>query len=210
MRTDPFTDIGMFLILSDQTYLGIWRWVFLIAFYGLLFGGVAIAVARYSAEPEQRSGHHVTLAFLRMLIGAMWFQNLFWKLPLGAVNGLHFWTKEMATNAAFAFYTPLVNDVLLPNFYLFNPFVFFLELGFAASLMLGLGVRLTGVVGVLFVMNLWLGLYRHKQEWPWAYIFLAGLHGLFAVEAAGRSLGLDGWLHKRFPPGPNRRPLLKL
>jgi uncharacterized membrane protein YphA (DoxX/SURF4 family) len=199
MRTDPFTDTAMFLVLADQTHLGLWRWVFLALFYGLLIGGLSIAVARFRTEPEQRAPRHLMLAFLRMFVGAMWFQNLFWKLPFGVDNGLTFWTKEMATKAAFPFYAPLVNDVLLPNFWLVNPAVFLLELGFAVSLMLGLGVRLMGLIGVGFVLNLWLGLYRHPHEWPWTYMFLAGLLGLFAVEGAGRSLGLDGLIRRRRP-----------
>lgn len=199
MRTDPFTDTAMFLVLADQTHLGVWRWIFLLLFWGMLIAGLSIVVARFKSEPEQRSGHHVMLAFLRIFIGTMWFQNLFWKLPIGGPNGLSHWTSEMATKAAFPFYTPLVNDVLLPNFALLNTFVFALELAFAASLMLGVGVRLIGAVGVLFIANLWIGLYRHPHEWPWTYMFLAGLMGLFAVEGAGRSLGLDGLIRKRRP-----------
>jgi hypothetical protein len=67
-------------------------------------------------------------------------------------------------------------------------------------------VRLTGALGILFVLNLWIGLYRHPQEWPWTYIFLAGLMALFSVEAAGRSLGLDGWLRRRYPPDMTNGP----
>ena len=202
MRTDPFTDTAMFFVLSDQGHLGLWRWVFLLLFWGLLIGSLAIAVARYRTEPEQRTGHHLMLAFLRIFIGSMWFQNLFWKLPFGQDNGLTFWTKEMLTKAAFPqIYTPLVGDVILPNFWLVNPAVFLLELGFAVSLRLGIGVRVLGLIGVPFIANLWLGLYRHPNEWPWTYMFLAGLMGLFAVEGAGRSLGLDGLIRRRGPSG---------
>jgi uncharacterized membrane protein YphA (DoxX/SURF4 family) len=78
-----------------------------------------------------------------------------------------------------------------------DPIVFLAELSFAVSLMLGFGVRVTGAIAVLFVLNLWIGLYRHPHEWPWNYIFLAGLMGLFSVLSAGRSLGLDAWLRRR-------------
>lgn len=206
MRTDPFTDTAMFFVLSDQGHLGLWRWVFLALFWGLLIGGLSIALARFRTEPEQRSAHHVALAFLRIFIGTMWFQNLFWKLPFGQDNGLTFWTREMATKSAFPdLYGPLVNDLILPNFALVNPAVFALELAFAVSLMLGIGVRLMGLVAVPFLANLWLGLYRHPNEWPWTYMFLAGLMFLFAVEGAGRSLGLDGLIRKRAPSNPLAR-----
>jgi hypothetical protein len=46
-------------------------------------------------------------------------------------------------------------------------------------------------LGALYSLALWLGLYRHPQEWPWEYIFLAVVQGMFAVVDAGRGLGLD-------------------
>jgi hypothetical protein len=210
VRTDPFSDAWLFLLGAqpDQTALGAWRWAFVALFAVLLVGGVAIAVARLAAEPEQRSGHHLAFGTLRILIGTMWFQGMLWKLPLFSPdNGLYFWTKEMATNAAFPFISELVQNVLLPNFDALNPVVFLAELGFATSLMLGLGVRAAGAFGLLFVLNLWLGLYRHPQEWPWTYVFLGSLMAVFSVEAAGRSLGLDGWLRDRFPPEMTNGPL---
>ncbi|MGH1571819.1 hypothetical protein ACRAWG_15465 [Methylobacterium sp. P31] len=87
-----------------------------------------------------------------------------------------------------------------PNFLILNVAVLATEFAFAASLILGLGVRLSGTVGVLFVAQLWLGLYRNSQEWPWAYVFLMLLMGLFALLAAGRSLGLDATLRRSYPP----------
>jgi len=36
-----------------------------------------------------------------------------------------------------------------------------------------------------------------RGEWPWNYVFLAIVHVLFAVYAAGRSLGVDALLRRR-------------
>ncbi len=107
------------------------------------------------------------------------------------------------TNAAFAIHRDIVKSVLLPtpNFYILNVLVFLTELTFAIALLLGLGVRLVGAIGVVFVAQLWLGLYLQPQEWPWTYVFLGGLMALFSVFAAGRSLGLDAELRRRYPPG---------
>ncbi len=105
-------------------------------------------------------------------------------------------------NAAFPLHGRLIESFVLPtpNFLFVDVAVFLVELAFAASLILGIGVRLVGVVGVLFVAQLWLGLYRHPQEWPWSYVFLMCLMGLFALLGAGRSLGLDGMLRRSHPP----------
>ena len=62
--------------------------------------------------------------------------------------------------------------------------------------MLGIGVRFFAAVAVLFSLHLWLGLYLHPNEWPWEYVFIAVIHVLFVVYAAGRCLGADALLRK--------------
>ncbi len=71
-------------------------------------------------------------------------------------------------------------------------------------MLLGFGVRLAGVVGIAFTLNLWIGLYQHDAEWPWQYIFLIMTLGFFVLDHAGRSLGLDAILDRRSMRQPNR------
>ena len=106
----------------------------------------------------------------------------------------------MGKRAAFEVHREFVTGFLIPNLHLFGPFVFLAELAFAVSLILGLGVRLAGVLAILFVLHLWLGIYLpgNPAEWSWSYIFLAVLMFLFTLHAAGRSLGLDAWLRRSF------------
>jgi hypothetical protein len=49
--------------------------------------------------------------------------------------------------------------------------------------------------------HLWLGIYQASApaERPWSYIFLAIVLLMFAIDAAGRSLGLDAWLRHNVP-----------
>src|SRR5207247_11132824 len=100
-------------------------------------------------------------------------------------------------NAALALRGGLVRGGCLPNLNRIDPLVFLAELLFAVSLMLGFGVRLVGWIAALYSLHLWLGLYRHPGEWPWNYVFLATVHVLFAVYAAGRSLGVDALIRRR-------------
>ena len=206
MRTDPITDILGFLAAThpDQIGLGPWRWVMMAMLAALVLGSLFVAAYEWADDAAQRTGRDLGLFVARVLIGLMWFQNLFWKLPLFSTeNGLYYWTGEEVKNAAFAVHGRLIETLVLPtpNFLFVDVAVFLVELAFAASLILGVGVRLIGVVGVLFVAQLWLGLYKHPQEWPWSYIFLMTLMGLFALVGAGRSLGLDGMLRRAHPPG---------
>ena len=200
--TNPIADLYHFLIADtgDFNSLGLYKYLELALFYALAAGGIALAFVNRREDPTQRSGRALWLFVTRFLIGCMWFQGSLWKLPIGQENGLYFWTQQMAGRAAFEVHRDFVTNVILPNFAILNPLVYLAELGFAASLMLGLFVRLAGVCGALFTLNLWLGIYNQRQgdaaEWPWSYVFLVMLMGFFAVDAAGRALGADAWLRR--------------
>jgi uncharacterized membrane protein len=81
----------------------------------------------------------------------------------------------------------LIKDVVLPNLHLLGPIVYLAETTFAISLMLGFAVRGVGILSILFVLQLWLGIYRPDDpaEWPWSYMFLALLMFMFVLDAAG-------------------------
>jgi len=198
------TDVWQFLIgaTGDHMNLGNWRFLWAAIFIALLVASGYIAVLDWREDPEQRTGKHLGTWGARVLIGCMWFQSMLWKLPLPVSGGLQYWTeKQMGTRAAFAFHREFVLNVLVPNLYWLGTLVFLSELMFAVSLILGLGVRVAAALGVLFVLHLWLGIYipADPAEWPWSYIFLATLMFLFALHAAGRSLGLDAWLRRHVP-----------
>lgn len=203
MPKNPLTDLWQFLTAAtpDHIELGPWRYLLGALFIALLIGSIAVAWRNWSIDPEQRSGRHFGTWLVRTLIGCMWFEGMLWKLPLPASPGLQYWTEQMASRAAFDFHRELVRDVLLPHLGLFGPVVFLAELTFSVSMMLGVGVRLVGILGVLFVTNLWLGIYRpgDPAEWPWSYVFLMMLMFLFSLYAAGRSLGLDALLRRDVP-----------
>jgi hypothetical protein len=200
MPQNPFTDVWKFLTGATNDYLnlGVWRYLLVVLFLLLIAASVIIAVRNWRQDPAQRTGTHLGTWFVRVLIGCMWFEAMLWKLPLPVGGGLAYWTEQMGKRAAFAFHREFVTGFLIPNLHLFGPFVFLAELAFAVSLILGLGVRLAGVLAILFVLHLWLGIYLpgDPAEWSWSYIFLAVLMFLFALYAAGRSLGLDAWLRR--------------
>jgi hypothetical protein len=203
MPKNPITDIWQFLIGTTDDYLklGALRFVILALFWALLIAGIGFAIRNWREDPTQRTGRHFGMWFVRVLVGCMWFEGMLWKLPLPVSDGLQYWTEQEATRAAFEIHRTLVKDFLLPNLYLFGPLVFLAELTFAASMILGAAVRLVGVLAIVFVLQLWLGIYLPGEpaEWPWSYIFLAMLMFMFSLHAAGRSLGLDAWLRRHVP-----------
>jgi len=64
----------------------------------------------------------------------------------------------MGKHAAIPLQADFVNNIVLPHFYLFAPVVYSLEVLTGVSLMLGVFVRLFGIIGALQILNLWLGL----------------------------------------------------
>jgi uncharacterized membrane protein YphA (DoxX/SURF4 family) len=97
----------------------------------------------------------------------------------------------MDKSAAIPLQADLVNNIVLPHFYLFAPIVYGLETLTAISLLLGIFVRFWGFVGAAQILNLWLGLYNAEGEWPWTYFSLLVLPLIFALHHYGRSLGVD-------------------
>jgi len=197
MNPNPFYDTIMFLLQPALTTVIFWL---------LLLGSTAIAVYAYRTIPGQRSIEHIGNWAVRLLIGCMWWQQSLWKLPPYytdqpqepfGTTGLAYWMGQMGKHAAILLQADLVSNIVLPHFYLFAPVVYGAEVLVAVSLILGLFVRLGGLVGALQIANLWLGLYSAPGEWPWTYFFLLLLLASFALHHYGRSLGLDAILVSR-------------
>lgn len=200
MKTDPLSDAWDFLVGAqpDQVGLGELRWLFVGVFAFLLLASFVIALVVWRRELNQRGtdvGPGPCFAWLfRLLIGIMWFQGSLWKMPFPVASGFQYWTEQMVKSAAWPWFGWIVSDVMLPNMALVDPLVFLVEMGLAISLMLGLFVRPVAVLGAIYVLGLWIGLYRHPAEWPWEYIFLSAVQGMFAIIGGRYSLGLDALL----------------
>jgi hypothetical protein len=202
VRTNPFYDTWLFLIgaTDDHQNSGV-GWLLTILFWVLLVASAWIARRTWQQDPAQRTREHLATWFMRVMIGAMWFQGSLWKLPLPVSGGFEGWTKAIGTNAAFGFHRWIGENVFVPLLPVINPLVFLTEMSLAIAFILGFLVRPLGIIGMLFVIQLWLGLYLHPAEWPWLYIFLIFVQGFFVLNNAGRSLGLDA-LIARTPFGP--------
>lgn len=193
MRTNPFYDSWLFLIgqTPDHDALGSAKYLLVGLYAASLIGSVAIAALVWSRNPAQRSARTLLIWLFRTLIGTMWLQGSLWKLPLPVAGGFQYWTGQLVDHSWLPAHAALVRDVLLPNIALLDPVVWITETLLGLSLMLGLGVRLSGLVGIAFVLNLWVGLYHRGDEWPWNYIFLIFVHAFFILDHAGECLGID-------------------
>src|SRR4029077_5663490 len=118
-----------------------------------------------------------------------------WKLPPTYTDlpdgsgGLRYWVGKMIDGAAFQIHSDFVQHIVLPNFLLFAPVVYMTEVFIGVSLLLGVAVRLSGLIGAAMAINLWLGLYSTHGEWPWTYFFLIFVQLIVALNRAPSSLG---------------------
>jgi uncharacterized membrane protein YphA (DoxX/SURF4 family) len=197
MRTNPFYDAWLFVIgaTEDHAKSGI-GYLLALLFLVLLAASIIIAWRNWRDDQAQRKWEHVATWFMRVMIGSMWFQASLWKLPLPVSGGFQYWTEQLSRYAAFGWHRSLVTEVFLPLIKVIDPLVYLTELSLAISFLLGFLVRPAAIIGMLFVLHIWLGLYHHPTEWPWLYIFLVFVQGFFVVTNAGQSLGLDALLSR--------------
>jgi hypothetical protein len=198
MRINPFVDAWLFVTgNTDEHRASGVGWLLTALFLALIAASIWIAWINWRQDPAQRTKEHVATWFMRVMIGVMFFQGCIWKLPFPVAGGFAAATRPIAEFAAFDFHRWIANNIFLQILPVLDPLVFFTELSFAICYILGFLVRPAGVVGVLFVAQLWLGLYRQPEEWPWLYVFLMFVQGFFVVTSAGKSLGLDALIARR-------------
>jgi hypothetical protein len=198
MRTNPFYDGWLFVtgMTGEYEASGI-RWLLVALFIALVLTSIWIARRNWQQDPAQRSWEHVATWFMRVMIGAMWFQGSIWKLPLPVAGGFRAAITPMSEYAAFDFFKWIVNNIFMQILPVLGPLVFLTEILLAVSYILGFLVRPFGVYGVLYTLPLWIGLYRQPEEWPWLYVFLIFVQGFFVVTDAGKSLGLDALITRK-------------
>jgi uncharacterized membrane protein YphA (DoxX/SURF4 family) len=185
---NPFYDTFNFLKQARWPIYLLWL---------LLIASILIAAYNLKRDPPQRTFKHVWIWIARVLLGCMWWQQTLWKLPPFKESGLKYWIEQLVKYAAFGFQSDIVKNLVLPNYYVFAPIVYSIEVIVAVTLILGLFTRFGSVLGAFFAINLWLGLYNQPSEWPWTYFFLILLQFTFGFLQFGRSLGIDAILARR-------------
>ena len=202
MRTNPFYDSWLFLIGDSNDHKGSGvRYLLVLLFLALLIASALIARRNWQQDPAQRTREHLSIWFMRVMIGAMWYQGSIWKLPLPVSGGFRAAITPIGEYAAFDFHRWVAKNIFIPLLPVLDPIVYLTELSLAVAFILGFLVRPLGVIGILFVTHLWLGLYQQSEEWPWLYVFLIFVQGFFVLTNAGKSLGADALINRR-PFGP--------
>jgi hypothetical protein len=146
------------------------------------------------------------IALIRIFVGYLWFQQLFWKMPPDFTGLYPYIVRESLHTIIPGYGFVLQHTFLLgcANIHtasgctLYVPLaagVWSAELIVALSLMFGLFTRAGAILGSLLAIQLYVGL--AYTEWIWTYGMLVLLCLALTAIPAGRRLGFDQW----FAPG---------
>ena len=150
--------------------------------------------------PQLPTNPLIWLGLMRIMLGLMFLTTWASNLSKGyySPDGLqYFFTKVFSqTENPLAFYANFINNVILPMRGVFAPFQLVAEGLLGVALLVGVFTPVTCLTGVFFLGNVFLATFGH--DWPWAYLMPITLLGAIFFARAGRSLGVDAWLVKRF------------
>ncbi len=149
-----------------------------------------------SPAPVVSEGGLFALALVRIFVGYLWFQQLFWKLP-PSFSGLRSYVINEGKYTFVPGYSFIIQHVFLPNFVLLGAGTWIAELLVALSLLFGVFSRLGALLAILLAVQLYVGLAVAPGEWYWTYGMLVLLGIVLAAIPAGRRLGIDQWLAPR-------------
>ncbi len=149
---------------------------------------------------KQPSTSLTWLAFLRTLVGLVilttWFSNM--NKGFYTPDGLeHFFTQVFPQSEnSLVWYAAFINNVVLPIRGVFAPFQLIAEFLLGFALFTGGFTRLFSLAGIFFLLNTMLATFGH--DWLWAYLMPISILGVVFFTRAGRALGIDALLVKRF------------
>lgn len=146
------------------------------------------------------------LALVRIFVGYLWFQQLFWKMPPDFA-GLYKYIVRESQHTILPGYGYILQHTFLSGCTslqnasgctLFVPLAageWIVELVIAISLMFGVFTRFGAILGVILAAQLYIGL--GYVDWYWTYGMLVLLGLALTAVPAGRRLGIDQWLAPR-------------
>ena len=170
---------------------------------------IAITKAKETniTTPITLSERRITgFALIRIFVGYLWFQQLFWKMT-PTFAGLYIYIVRESQHEIIPGYGYVLQHTFLTGCTslhsasgctLFVPLaagVWTAELIVAISLMFGVFTRFGAILSVILAAQLYVGL--AYVDWYWIYGMLVLLGLALTAIPAGRRLGIDQWLAPR-------------
>src|SRR5437667_2894720 len=171
---------------------------------------IAVTKAKESSTtttPITLSERSITgLALIRIFVGYLWFQQLFWKMPPD-FSGLYPYIIRESQHTIVPGYSYILQHTFLTGcpslsapagctaFVPLAACIWTAELLVTITLMFGLFTRFGAILTTILSVQLYVGL--AYTEWIWTYGMLVLLALALVAVPAGRRLGVDQWLAPR-------------
>lgn len=139
------------------------------------------------------------LALIRIAIGYH-FVLASWPKVQSGFGGLGDQLLSGVRADTFGWYRAFIVDWVVPNASWFSYVVAYGELAIGISLLTGCLVRVSSAFGAFHNLNILLAIATGPQVGLNRLFVIAQL--VFVASSAGRAVGVDGWLHKRWPRSP--------
>lgn len=140
------------------------------------------------------------LALLRIMIGLVFLTTWLSNFLKGyyTPDGLQYFFTNVfpQSDNSLTWYAAFINGVILPARAVFAPFQLVAEFVLGLALLVGAFTPFFCLAGIFFLANTFLATFGH--DWPWAYGMPMGVLGICFLAQAGRAVGVDAWLYKRF------------
>ncbi len=157
----------------------------------------------FITDSKQQKMPRWILLILRLVLGPMWIgTGWFWLTRDDAALSM---TQQISgvleQGRSYGWYEPFLTNVVLPNAGVFAFLVTWGEFLTGISTTLGAATRFSSCVAILIAFN-YACLYGNNvfpSVGNWNYVWL---HLILLLGAAGRSFGIDYWLHKERPNVP--------
>jgi len=140
------------------------------------------------------------ISVLRMMLGVMFISTWLSNLLKGfyTPEGLQVFFTEFYSQSEnpLRWYAGFIEGVILPVRSVFAPFQLVTELLMGLALLAGAFTPFFSLAGIFFLVNTFLATLGH--DWIWSYLIPIGILAVTLFTRAGRSLGVDAILLKRF------------
>jgi uncharacterized membrane protein YphA (DoxX/SURF4 family) len=140
------------------------------------------------------------IALLRIVIGLMFLSTWLFNFLDGfyTPDGLLRFFSEIYPQAEnpLGFYAAFINGVILPMRSVFAPFQLIAEFVLGVALLVGALTPIFSLAGIFFLLNTMLATFGN--DWLWAYILPIAILAVTFISQAGRSIGVDAALLKRY------------
>jgi thiosulfate dehydrogenase [quinone] large subunit len=142
------------------------------------------------------------LALIRIAVGYH-FLNVAWPKVTQGFSSEDLATRLMegTPNDVFGWHRQFIEGWVVPNVGWFSYLVAYGELAIGVSLVTGCLVRVSAAFGAFHNFNIYLAIASGGAQVGINRLFVI-LQLIFIITSAGRSLGVDRWLHRAFPRSP--------